>query len=387
MKRIDLQDLASADRWTHVKRFLTEEALTPFDTVRGPPLRATALSVYENEIVLVLSMHHAACDGIGASRVLVEMAELYSAKMQSRAAKLEAVAPFVHALRTLPEWLAKEVVPAGEPLWRGLFPDRLESLALEKLRREGAPALTHITKSLRGARAHLDVKASVLTALKKKAQASNTTVFMNLFASWGALIAEITGTRSFALPVPLAARGQKGTCEQVANWVNLMPLPVRTAPGMRYSELLAHTRKVMMVAYAAMDYPASRLTDWLREEGKWPSGAFPQVSFNLEPAPKSPKFANAEASLMGFPVVASEFPIMVNITEVAGLLLLDADYQLCEFEEADVMLLLERYRTLLERVARAENDGDPTIEELVRFEEKATDAKRDRYKKRIAGLG
>ena len=337
-----------------------------------------------------MSIHHTTCDGLGASRVLTEMAEIYSAGVENRAPKLEPVNPFTRTLEALPAWLDSEVRPRGESLWRGLYPDPIEALNLDRLRVRRPVLVSETSSPLDGARAHLDVKASVLTALKKKAQASNTTVFMNLFATWGILIGKLTGARSLGIPVPLAARGFKGTMDQVANWVNLVPLPVRVAPGMRYSEVLAGVKKAMMVAYAAMDYPAGDLTRWLRETGRLPEGAFPCVTFNLEPAPKSPTFANAEGSLLGSPVVASEFPLTVNLTEIAGLLLIDADYQVCEFLKEDVLGLLERYRTLLERVAR--EDGDLDVEAMLNAAGDGKDVrgdgdeKKQRWKKRIAGL-
>jgi hypothetical protein len=191
----------------------------------------------------------------------------------------------------------------------------------------------------------------------------------------------------------LAARGFKGTSDQVANWVNLAPLPVNAAPDAPWSRVLSGVRGAMMVAYTAMDYPAEDLIAWMRAEGRLPSGPFPQVAFNLEPAPKAPTFANAEGSLLGSPVVAAEFPLTVNVTEVSGLLLLDADYQTCEFAKEDVTALLERYRTMLERVARLE--GDPSVAELItaagdgrdhRDARANSDERKQRWKKRIANL-
>ncbi|MCA2961996.1 MAG: aminotransferase class III-fold pyridoxal phosphate-dependent enzyme, partial [Silvanigrellales bacterium] len=399
--RVDLQELPSADRWTEVKKFLVEEARRPFELATEPPLRATAIAVYENEIVLALCFHHTVCDGLGAARVLSEMAEIYSAGVEGRQANLAPVFPFTQTLAAHPAWLNSHVRPQGKSLWEGLFNDILGSetlsdIPLDALRTQRlsiAKERNPLTR-LEGQRAHLDVKASVVTALKKRAQESNTTLFMHLFAAWGTLVGGMTGQSRLAIPVPLAARGFKGTTDQVANWVNLMPLPLNVESTRMYSAILADVRKTMMVAYAAMDYPADEVIQWLQRSGRLQNpDAFPRVTFNLEPAPKAPKFTNAEGSLLASPVVASEFPLSVNLTEISGLLLIDADFQTCEFSKEDVMALLERYRTLLETLARDPTDhlasalvslaGDGKD---VRSTQGGTEGSKQRWKKRIANL-
>ncbi|HTQ80772.1 MAG TPA: condensation domain-containing protein, partial [Thermoanaerobaculia bacterium] len=84
---IDLSKLAQ-EQERNSERLTREEAARPFDLTRGPLWRALLLRQSAERHVLIVTMHHIVSDGWSMGVLVREVAELYSAAIEGRPARL-----------------------------------------------------------------------------------------------------------------------------------------------------------------------------------------------------------------------------------------------------------------------------------------------------------
>ncbi|MGO4428432.1 condensation domain-containing protein, partial [Streptomyces sp. MCAF7] len=75
----DLSGLGEQERTREAERLLGEEAMRPFDLVRGPLMRTELLRLAADEHILLLTMHHLVTDGWSGSVFFEDLAALYAA--------------------------------------------------------------------------------------------------------------------------------------------------------------------------------------------------------------------------------------------------------------------------------------------------------------------
>jgi hypothetical protein len=88
LARIELPARDADGRDQELRRLAEEEALRPFDLVRGPLLRATLVRIAEHDHALLLTMHHIVCDGWSMGVLRQEIARNYASLLQERPARL-----------------------------------------------------------------------------------------------------------------------------------------------------------------------------------------------------------------------------------------------------------------------------------------------------------
>jgi hypothetical protein len=75
----DLTGVSAADREILVTELVEHETLTPFDLGAGLPVRGALLRVAADEHILVLVVHHIACDENSLGILMAELGKLYRA--------------------------------------------------------------------------------------------------------------------------------------------------------------------------------------------------------------------------------------------------------------------------------------------------------------------
>ena len=63
LRIVDLTPLPASEREAECIRLTNEEAMRPFDLVRGPLIRTTLIKLSEHESMFLLTMHHIVSDG------------------------------------------------------------------------------------------------------------------------------------------------------------------------------------------------------------------------------------------------------------------------------------------------------------------------------------
>ncbi|MFG6449809.1 condensation domain-containing protein, partial [Roseateles sp. BYS180W] len=233
----------------------------PFDLSAGPLLRIRLIRLDDNEQVLVVVMHHIVSDGWSIQLIVEEFAELYAARLESRAPTLR---PLDIQYADYALW-QRDLLAAGER-------DRQLAYWTEHLGGT-APALQlpvdhprHPDGAHLAARLVFDLPTGLAQALRRQSQSFGATPFMLLLAAWQGLLYRWAGQDDIRVGVPIANRHRAETEGVIGFFANTQVLRAQVDPRMNLAQLLAQTREAALGAQAHQDLPFEQLVEALQPE-------------------------------------------------------------------------------------------------------------------------
>ncbi|QOV41226.1 amino acid adenylation domain-containing protein [Streptomyces ferrugineus] len=257
----DLTALRAEERQDAVDRASSEAAETPLDPTEGTPMALRLLRTGDSTWILLLVLHHSACDGWSVSLLLKELAALYKAAAQG-------------GPDTLPPVRCQ---PVGYAQWqREQADEAADGRKLEFWLREldGVPFTVELpldrprpkTASGRGGAVMFTVPAEVRAGVELLARRRGTTPFVVTAAALGRLLARKSGQPDVVFNVSYANRERRAFESLLACTVTGFALPVRDGAADSFAAL---TDQVARTAVAGMDraMPVRRIAPAMRERG------------------------------------------------------------------------------------------------------------------------
>ncbi len=255
----DLTTLPSAERQAAVERASAQAAETPLDPTAGIPVAVRLLRTGDSTWVLLLVLHHSACDGWSVSLLLKELAELYG-----------------HALTGGPETLPPVTCqPVEYARWQREHTDEAaEERKLEFWLREldGVPFAVGLPldrprpqrASGRGGAVVFTVPAEVRAGVERLARQRGTTPFTVTAAALGRMLAVKSGQPDVVFNISYANRERRAFESLVACTITGFALPVRGGAAGSFAAL---TDRVARTVMECMDraMPVRRIAPAMRE--------------------------------------------------------------------------------------------------------------------------
>jgi len=346
MPLIDLSNLPKGQRKAEARRLCTEEAQCPFDLTQGPVLRAKLFRLEPTEHLLLLNMHHIASDGWSVGVLLRELGSLYQAFSEEKPSPLpELPVQYADFAVWQREWLQGEVLEKQLSYWRKQL--------------EGAPALLELptdrprpaTRSYRGALETVVFPQLLLRAVKALSQQEGASLFMTLLAAFQTLLWRHSGQEDIVVGSPIAGRNRVEIEGLIGFFVNTLVLRSDLSGNPTFRELLRRVREVTLGAYAHQDLPFEKLVEELKPERNLSYSALCQVVFGLQNTSAAPeKLGKLSLSTEWVPSGTAKYDLSLYMTEDAGGLTAEVEYNPDLFERETILRLLNHLRTLLEGV-------------------------------------
>jgi amino acid adenylation domain-containing protein len=259
--RVEMQvcELDQAD----VDEAIERAASLPFDLAREIPVRAALFRVGEHEHVLLLLVHHIACDGWSGGPLSRDLSAAYRARVEGGAPEW-VILPVQYADYAM--WQRDLLGDAGDPdsvlsrqldFWR----QRLAGIAQET--RLPADRTRPAVSSGRGAVHEFALPAAVHRRLRQLARERRATMFMVVHAAVAALMARLGAGSDVTLGTMVAGRGEAALDDLVGFFVNTVVLRVDVSGDPSFGELLERVRGADLDAFAHQDVPFERLVEEL----------------------------------------------------------------------------------------------------------------------------
>ncbi|MFF3332853.1 MupA/Atu3671 family FMN-dependent luciferase-like monooxygenase [Streptomyces sp. NPDC002888] len=256
----DLTARPAPERRTALERAAAEAAETPIDPTDGIPMALRLLRTDESTWVLLLVLHHSACDGWSVSLLLKELAALYgSAVTGEPPASLPAVPyqPVAYA-----QWQREQVDKAADERKLEFWLRELDGLPftvdlpLDRPRPKSA--------SGRGGAVMFTVPARTRAAVERLAKQRGTTPFVVTAAALARMLARRSGQPDVVFNISHANRERRAFESLVACTITGFALPVR---GGSTGSFAALTDQVARTAVECMDraVPVRRIAPAMRE--------------------------------------------------------------------------------------------------------------------------
>jgi nonribosomal peptide synthetase DhbF len=345
-------------------------ASRPFDLTVDLPLRAFLLRVAPREQVLVLVMHHVACDGWSLRPLLRDLGSAYAERLRGRAPQWEPL-PVQYSDYTL--W-QRELLGREEDCdslgnrqlayWRVALADLPEELPLPFDR---VPAAVGVVAT--GATVERRLPFQLHTALLDLASQHGCTLFMVLQAAVAVVLTRWGAGTDIPFGTPVAGRTDEALDDLVGYFVNTVVLRIDTSGNPPFAELLERVRAMSLEAYAHQDLPFDRVVEALNPRRSPTRHPLFQVMLALKETTPDEALVLSKAEVAPFPLALdiSKFSLTLDFEDLretdgspAGLGLA-LEYVTDLFDAETIEALAERVHQVLQEVAAA---PDARIREL-----------------------
>jgi amino acid adenylation domain-containing protein/FkbM family methyltransferase len=279
LERGDLRPLPEPERTEAARRRVREELRRPFNLAAGPLVRGALLCAGEREHLLILAIHHIACDGWSLTVMQRELAELYAAFLEGRPSPLPELtlqyADFAHWQR---RWMQGRVLE--------------EHLGYWKARLAGAPAEIDLPEETNPvwseSRRTFVLPEELGPGLHELARRHGATLYMTLLTAFGVLLARSTDQEDLVVGTAVAGRDRAEIEGLIGLFINMLPIRLDLSGAPRFADLLAQVREVTLEAYMHQGLPFEKLVGELPQVRSSSRNPLFQVAFGLQNLPWQP---------------------------------------------------------------------------------------------------
>ena len=347
IETVDLSGLPSDFRPPEAARIGREDARRRFDLGRGPLLRTALLRRDEDRHELLLSLHHAICDGWALNVLASELAAFYDAAASGRAMHAADLPIQVgdHAVWQR-RWLERGLLESQIAYWRRRL-DGLSTLELPADRpRPAAP-------SLRGGRRVRVLAPTLAAEIEALARRSGATPFVTFAAVSHEVFARQSSQEETVMGFPVAGRSRVELEGLIGCFVNTLVLRVARSSEGTFADLLGRVREGVLDAEAHQEVPFEHLVQLLQPERDFGRNPLFQVMVLAEEAPRTPRLGDLEVRIGERETGTSKVDLTLSMVRDDRGLSLRAEYGGDLFDPPTIERLVGRIERLLAEAVAA----------------------------------
>ena len=357
-------------RHEHVLATCAAEGRRPFDLSNGPLLRLRLLRLAEREHVALLSIHHTVADGWSMGVLVSEFAELYTALVTRRPARLAAPAPGYAAFAAWQEqWLDGEAAQAQRRWWTECLAGATPlELPTDRVR----PA----EPSHRGAVHVFALPDAAARTVQDIGRREGATLYVTMLAAIAALLHRWSGQEDIVVGSPVANRNRREHDATIGLFVNSLVMRCDLTAQPAFLEVLRRVRDYTAQALVQQDLPFDELVQTLAPDRDLSANPLFQVMVSVDSAAPGP-VALPDLTLTPIEVATgiAKFDLQFNVTRsAAGAFTAAIEYATDLFDTATIERMAGHFATLLAAIAAAPEAPVGTLPMLTEAERRKLDA-------------
>lgn len=354
---VDLSHVPANDRQAKADKVIAAEGTRPFNLGADLMLRATLITLQENEHILILMTHHIASDGWSKGVLFQELAAFYNAFLNNERPSLPDL-PIQYA--DFAAWQREWV--KGKQLQ--------DQLAYWKKQLEGAPAMLELAtdfprpavQGFAGATECATFSAELMQSLKALSQISGTTLFTTLLAAFQVLLSRYSRQEEIVVGTPIAGRTRPELEPLIGDFVNMLAIRSSLAGEPSFRDFLGRVKEVALQAYDHQDLPFEMLVDEVERGREMSRAPVFQSIFIFEAAPPAPPpMQDLQIEILEFDPPTAKNDLILILADHAGGLKAKLEYRTDLFRQATAQRFLRHYETLLRSIVA---DPDQPISTL-----------------------
>lgn len=342
---VDLTHLPPAVRMAEVQYLAQVARDQPFDLTADRMLCAQLLRLATNEHVLLVAVHHIACDGWSMDVFWRELAALYAAHRVGAAVVLS---PLPLQYGDYAVW-QRRMLAGGE--WQNqltYWQHQLQGLTPLALPYDG----TGVTSdSWRGHTVTVTIPPQLALDLRNLARAEGVTLYMLLLAVFQVLLADVCGQDDIAIGTPVAGRDRVEYEGLIGFFTNTLVMRSHLIGSPTFREFLHRVRQTVLAALDHQEFPFDQLVAVLRPARHGIQNPLFQVLFQLVGFDEvAPRLDGIVSEPMGMPGNYAKFDLELLLHERGETLSGRLRYRADLFASATIEQIAERYTGLLQTI-------------------------------------
>lgn len=356
----DLRNLPESDRDAKSVELATQDAVEPFDLIRGPLFRARLVTLDDNHHRLYLTAHQLIVDGITVFDVFpYEFTTLYE---NFAAGKPSPLSDLQTQYADFACWqrrhLRGETWETQLGYWEKQLTGELPVLLWPK------DGVRPAHQTYRGALRPFTLSEDLTQALGELGRREGITFFMVLLAAWVTLLYRYTKQEDIIVGT-LAPSGRKRAEFQklLGYFLNPVPLRANLSGNPPFTSLLGQMREVTLGAISHDDVPLELIAE--RLHFKSDPSRHPFFTVALSVAPDVPPLPQGwSMTYMDVESGGARWDLYLEMNERVGGMIGRAQYNPNLFSSSAINQTLEDFRILLEKIVVAPSQR---IGELAHF--------------------
>ncbi|MFD2169209.1 amino acid adenylation domain-containing protein [Tumebacillus lipolyticus] len=357
IERIDLRSLPPDEVRAVCERQMSEAVSRPFDLTEDLLLRATVWQLEERQFLLLLNMHHIACDGWSTNVLIREIGMLYQAFSSGQPSPLAPLEiQYADYAAWQRKWLEGPALQKQLDYWKRQLAGELPVLMLPT--DHPRPKVT----SYQGASEALTIPKRQIEKLKEFSRQEGGTLFMTLLAAFHALLYRYSGQRELLIGTPVANRNREEIEGLVGFFVNTLVIRNSLSSELPFREFVRQVRDVCLEAYAHQDLPFETLVAELAPDRQLNRSVLFQTMFALNNAlDTSVELSGLTMEFHPWSTDTAKFDLSLLMTEEQDRVVGKLEYSTALFEKATIERIGQHFLRLVERVAE---DPDVLIDDI-----------------------
>jgi acyl carrier protein len=343
----DLTALPEENRRAEVDARMEREVRRPFDLATGPLVRAHLFRLADERHELLITMHHAICDGWSVGVLVDDLAACYRA---ATAGAEPSLPPLPVRYTDFADW-QRRLLDGGA---------RAAQLEYWARQLDGAPAALDLpTDRPRpavpryvGTALSLRLPADLTARLTDVSRALGVTPFTTLVGVFQLVMGGYAGVRDVNVGTPVSGRTRPEFEHLIGCFINTLVLRTRWTDDLTFAEFLARVRESTLGAYDNQDVPFEDIVELLeppRVAGRTP---LVQVMVAMQNIPAGTKrFPGLSVSVRELASPVAKLDLVLRWAEApaeSGELHGFAEYDVDLFDQATVERIVGDYTALLD---------------------------------------
>ena len=327
-----------------VQEYLRLETGRAFNLSVDYMLRASLLSLKNNEFILLLVVHHIAVDGWSMPILMKEFETLYNSYNIPINLKANTLQYADFAI-----WQRKHFT--GNYLQQKInyWKQKLEGYTpIEMPTDFTRPALL----SGKGAETHFFIQQNIIAGLKNIGAETDATLNMLLLSAFKVLLFRYSSQQDICVGIPVANRDQPDLENMVGFFVNTLVIRSGVKANMSFTQLLQQVKQTSLEAFENQDLPFEKVVENVvktRDQSRTPIF---QVMFALQNTSdeQSIQLNETELSLLNVHNQGAKFEMTVNLVPTAAGIKGTVEYSTDLFKQERIDAMMVHYVELMKSI-------------------------------------
>ena len=344
---VDLSRLPPAERDSTCRQAIDVETARLFDLATGPIWRAKVFVLGSAEHVVVLTMHHIACDGWSFPILAGEVSEIYAATLEGRPVELSPLPmQYVDYARWQRDRLECGELDAEAEYWQRQLGGRLPVLELP------TDHLRPPIQTSRGASRDFIVRRLRREDVAELAAQTAASPFMVGLALYAAFLHRYAATDDVIIGVPSADRSLPDVGGLIGFFVNTLALRTVIDDAVTFRDLIARVRATALAAYANQEIPFEQVVQRvLPERDPSRSPVFQTMfAYGMGEFAEDFRLPGVDEETMDTDLGSSKFDLEMGLRDVDGGLGGTVIYNTDLFEPATIERMIRHFGNLARAV-------------------------------------
>ncbi len=313
----------------------------PFDLGQAPLIRGAVVEAGDGRKLLLVDVHHIACDGISQANLFSDFLRLYSGEpLAALKVQYKDYAEWEDTFRKTDEYIALR------SFWLAGFEDELPRLALPSLNAARNPS------SHAGGNVKFMIPKERFAPVLSRLAKDQVSVYAGMFSLFFAFLSKITGQDDIVVGTNTAGRVQAELDKVVGMFVKTLPIRYRLDLRVPFPQFARSLHDYLVEAMSKQAYDYADMVSELNRNREAPVGnlfeaMFVFRNFDFDRVPTQ----GVTFTAYHFENETAKYPITLFADEDDATFNFRFEYAASCFTPADVEWLIGQYRALVDAVA------------------------------------